>query len=221
MKELEYLDSFANENPKNYQIWQHRRVIVYALGTGNFEKQFCEKIFEEDAKNYHAWAHRQWAVKTFNLWAKEIDFVNQCLEDDMRNNSAWNYRWFVVHEDPAGYTDESIAAEVDFVSSMIVSVSKNESAWNYLRGLANKHLSVVHKIVNWINEFMSQNSECAKNCFALGLLADLKENEGTQESVESSIELFKILIDVDPMRIKSWTRRVHLASAKLEIAAKV
>lgn len=58
MKELEYLDSFANENPKNYQIWQHRRVIVDALGTGNFEKKFCEKIFEEDAKNYHAWAHR-------------------------------------------------------------------------------------------------------------------------------------------------------------------
>lgn len=57
-KELDYLDSYADENPKNYQIWQHRRAVVEALGDGSREKAFCEVIFEEDAKNYHAWAHR-------------------------------------------------------------------------------------------------------------------------------------------------------------------
>lgn len=56
--EIQYMDSFADENPKNYQIWQHRRVIVEMIGDGTREKVFCEKIFEEDAKNYHAWAHR-------------------------------------------------------------------------------------------------------------------------------------------------------------------
>lgn len=56
--ELDYMDSFAGENPKNYQIWQHRRTIVEQLGDGSREKEFCETIFVEDAKNYHAWAHR-------------------------------------------------------------------------------------------------------------------------------------------------------------------
>ncbi len=56
--ELEYLDGYAGENPKNYQIWQHRRAIVELLGDGSGEKIFCQFIFEEDAKNYHAWAHR-------------------------------------------------------------------------------------------------------------------------------------------------------------------
>lgn len=105
------MDTFADENPKNYQIWQHRRVIVAMIGDGSREKEFCEKIFEEDAKNYHAWAHRQvlrgidgwwfvsyaflshrqWAVQTFNLWDGEIEFVDKCLEEDVRNNSAWNH----------------------------------------------------------------------------------------------------------------------------------
>jgi protein farnesyltransferase/geranylgeranyltransferase type-1 subunit alpha len=56
--ELDYMDRFAEENPKNYQIWHHRRAIVELLGVGNRELGFCNRIFETDAKNYHAWAHR-------------------------------------------------------------------------------------------------------------------------------------------------------------------
>jgi protein farnesyltransferase/geranylgeranyltransferase type-1 subunit alpha len=57
-EELDFLDQFADENPKNYQIWQHRRIIVELFGDASREKNFCERIFAEDAKNYHAWAHR-------------------------------------------------------------------------------------------------------------------------------------------------------------------
>lgn len=56
--ELSFMDSFAEENPKNYQIWYHRRAIVEELGEATRELEFCEKVFREDAKNYHAWAHR-------------------------------------------------------------------------------------------------------------------------------------------------------------------
>jgi protein farnesyltransferase/geranylgeranyltransferase type-1 subunit alpha len=52
------MDSFAEENPKNYQIWYHRRAIVEELGEATRELEFCAKVFREDAKNYHAWAHR-------------------------------------------------------------------------------------------------------------------------------------------------------------------
>jgi protein farnesyltransferase/geranylgeranyltransferase type-1 subunit alpha len=57
-EELLFMDSFAEENPKNYQIWYHRRAIVEQLGEAGNELAFCSKVFETDAKNYHAWAHR-------------------------------------------------------------------------------------------------------------------------------------------------------------------
>ena len=52
------MDTFPQENPKNYQIWFHRRVIVEELGDPGRELAFCSEVFEKDAKNYHAWAHR-------------------------------------------------------------------------------------------------------------------------------------------------------------------
>lgn len=52
------MDDFAAENPKNYQIWHHRRAVVELLGDGSRELAFSETVFDTDAKNYHAWAHR-------------------------------------------------------------------------------------------------------------------------------------------------------------------
>ena len=36
-EELEYVRTMALENPKNYQIWHHRRVIVELFGNGALE----------------------------------------------------------------------------------------------------------------------------------------------------------------------------------------
>lgn len=57
-EELDFMDNFAEDNPKNYQIWHHRRAVVEELNDGSRELEFCENVFEVDAKNYHAWAHR-------------------------------------------------------------------------------------------------------------------------------------------------------------------
>ena len=56
--ELDYLDDFSEDNPKNYQIWHHRRSVVEVLGNGSRELQFCNNVFWIDPKNYHCWAHR-------------------------------------------------------------------------------------------------------------------------------------------------------------------
>ncbi len=58
LTELDFMDSFSKENPKNYQIWYHRRAIVETLGDSSRELAFTEEVFEIDSKNYHAWAHR-------------------------------------------------------------------------------------------------------------------------------------------------------------------
>ena len=57
-QEIEYMDNFAEDNPKNYQIWYHRRAVVEMLGDGSREMEFTSKVFDVDCKNYHAWAHR-------------------------------------------------------------------------------------------------------------------------------------------------------------------
>lgn len=56
--ELDYMDTFALENPKNYQIWHHRRVIAEWLNNGVREMKFSRDVIDVDNKNYHAWAHR-------------------------------------------------------------------------------------------------------------------------------------------------------------------
>jgi protein farnesyltransferase/geranylgeranyltransferase type-1 subunit alpha len=92
------MDTFAEENPKNYQIWFHRRAVVEKLGDASRELEFTAHVFEVDAKNYHAWSHRyfavlfiyspthrifcrQWVISTFHLWSEtELAFVDALLE---------------------------------------------------------------------------------------------------------------------------------------------
>lgn len=63
--ELLFCRKMIESNPKNYQVWHHRRVVVEALADGHNELRFTLIILGDDAKNYHAWEHRQWALRTF------------------------------------------------------------------------------------------------------------------------------------------------------------
>lgn len=63
--ELSYTEQIMIDNPKNYQVWHHRRVIVEWMNDASEELHLTEEILRMDAKNYHAWQHRQWAIKTF------------------------------------------------------------------------------------------------------------------------------------------------------------
>ena len=165
-QEIFFLDTFAGENPKNYQIWHHRRAVVDMIAeraSGNSsscssggmsgpdvrrELLFTESVFNDDPKNYHAWAHRQYVVSTFGGFEGELAFVQQLLDTDIRNNSAWNHRWFVLHRIAGGggiawnsnpVPVGTLAGEVDYAFAAIAKAPNNESAWNYLRGLHHYH----------------------------------------------------------------------------------
>lgn len=69
------MDAFADDNPKNYQIWHHRRALAEALGNGRRELAFTATVFEADAKNYHAWTHR--SVVAFDV--KQSQFFNHII----------------------------------------------------------------------------------------------------------------------------------------------
>jgi protein farnesyltransferase/geranylgeranyltransferase type-1 subunit alpha len=91
----------GDRGSKNYQLWQHRRVVAEWLARGGAgreggadappiaagaaaaaaaeEAAFTARYIAEDAKNYHAWSHRQWAVRTFGGWAGEAEFTEAAL----------------------------------------------------------------------------------------------------------------------------------------------
>lgn len=207
--ELDYIDSFAEDNPKNYQIWNHRRVVVERLQDSSRELSFTERVFAVDPKNYHAWAHRQWAIKTFSLWDSELEYVNALLQDDIRNNSAWNQRWFVVHNRPVpvtGPSAEICEEEISYAWNALHRVKNNESAWNYLRGLAIKHSFLQKKVQQTCDKFIAEGG--GGNPLALSLLADLCEMEKTPEGREKAIGCFSLLMDIDKVRSKSWRARL-------------
>ena len=221
-EELIFMDKFSNENPKNYQIWYHRRALIEIMNS--YEKyqnndsikfiiknelDFCEKVCDIDNKNYHAWAHRQWILKTYNYWDGEIQYVNKMLINDYRNNSAWNQRWFVIHNSNNNNVpmNETLTNELNFTFKSIETIKFNESSWNYLRGLANKY----PEIQNNIKEFCSIliNDTEYNNHFAVALYADFKEKDNTKESLEESEQLYLHLSIIDPIRKKSWLRKIE------------
>ena len=130
--ELRYCREMIEEHPKNYQVWQHRRVLVEWLQDPSQELRITEIVLAMDQKNYHAWQHRQWVLLTFNLFDQEFLFINRLLEEDVRNNSAWNQRFYVVNQ-TTGWSPEVVRREVEYTLEKISLVRRNESAWNYLR----------------------------------------------------------------------------------------
>ncbi|CAE7552885.1 Fnta, partial [Symbiodinium microadriaticum] len=172
--EMDYMDTFAEENPKNYQIWFHRRVVVERLGDSSRELPFTASVFLVDAKNYHAWSHRQWVLTAFSLWEEnELEFVDAMLEMDIRNNSAWNYRWFFLHGTDAcaarPVTEDRVESEIAFTFRAIEKVKLNESAWNYLTGLRKKYrdvmpvvtsLSIDDRLASMLERFDVENVKC-------------------------------------------------------------
>ena len=89
-KDLDLSQTLGGSNPKNYQIWYHRRVLLqdfYPRNSlkGDFlhsELDYITSVLDEDSKNYHAWSHRQWLISTINengVWEKEMDFSNSPL----------------------------------------------------------------------------------------------------------------------------------------------
>lgn len=130
--ELAWLDDLAHSNMKSYQVWQHRRLVVAALGDPDGELRFVQENLQRDAKNYHTWGYRQWILAHFGgltlasssnvaskgagefkqLWDREAQYVDELLREDVRNNSAWNHRWF-VHFSRYGLTGNRSMTSID------------------------------------------------------------------------------------------------------------
>mmetsp|Transcript_27725 Transcript_27725/g.58265 ORF Transcript_27725/g.58265 Transcript_27725/m.58265 type:complete len:389 (+) Transcript_27725:192-1358(+) len=149
-KDLDFADRLGGTNPKNYQLWYHRRALLECLlrvSDGNLpgeesssgivkiarkELEYVDKILGDDSKNYHAWSHRQWIIRTVNnsdLWVSEVDYSHSKILSDPRNNSAWNQRWFALHE--GQISTRSNSSKASYRGKSILSLEKANDEANY------------------------------------------------------------------------------------------
>jgi protein farnesyltransferase/geranylgeranyltransferase type-1 subunit alpha len=204
--ELDWLDSIAKDNQKNYQIWQHRKLIIEKKQDPSREKVMLNEIFDDEPKNFHAWCHRIWVVRRFDLYDGEFEFVDYMLEQDIRNNSVWNYRYFLVNH-TIEKTFENLQREINYALAKIKEVPSNESAYNYIRGLISDNKLSYSKF-SFIKSNLEEIPVHENNYHALALLLDIYEQEGS-EKFNQTIEQ---LIQFDGIRRKyyEWRRQNKL-----------
>ena len=135
--DLSYIDHemllasvLGGDNPKNYQIWYHRRVILEKLTQSNKtildhnskeqihsyyrkELQYIANVLVQDGKNYHAWSQRQWVITTLanSLASSSLGKEEEQQQHEKDTSSVWE--------------DEMI-----FVDQLIQNDVRNNSAWN-------------------------------------------------------------------------------------------
>ncbi|CAN8254217.1 unnamed protein product [Cochlearia groenlandica] len=225
-KELEFIESIAEDNSKNYQLWHHRRWVAEKLGpdVAGRELDFTRRVLSLDAKHYHAWSHRQWALWALGGWEYELDYCHELLEADVFNNSAWNQRHYVITSSPSlGGLEAMRESEVSYTIKAILANPANESSWRYLKALYKDDKE------SWISD-QSISSVCLKvlsrtDCFqgfALSTLLDLlcdgliptKDHRDSvralaTEEPESNLtnSVCNILCRVDPIRANYWAWR--------------
>eukprot|EP00587_Corethron_hystrix_P009370 CAMPEP_0113301686 /NCGR_PEP_ID=MMETSP0010_2-20120614/2808_1 /TAXON_ID=216773 ORGANISM="Corethron hystrix, Strain 308" /NCGR_SAMPLE_ID=MMETSP0010_2 /ASSEMBLY_ACC=CAM_ASM_000155 /LENGTH=361 /DNA_ID=CAMNT_0000155343 /DNA_START=75 /DNA_END=1160 /DNA_ORIENTATION=- /assembly_acc=CAM_ASM_000155 len=120
--EREFIRKTGGTNPKNYQLWFHRRTLLACIygetvgadvdGDGRMTKEtswdrsynFDEEtsfadgvISEHDTKNYHAWSHRQWAAQRYvtndEEWKKIVQKELLYCENMIRLDRRNNSAW--------------------------------------------------------------------------------------------------------------------------------
>ncbi|KAI1816736.1 prenyltransferase alpha subunit [Poronia punctata] len=203
--ELLWLNEVSLEHLKNYQIWNHRQLLMdlyyptlesdkaALTELAKSEHSFLAEMLRKDTKNYHVWSYRQYLVQKLELWdwPDEIQSIESMIDEDVRNNSAWSHRFFLVFSNPAQTTAGSHATEHDpkvpesiidreisYTQDKINMAPQNQSPWNYLRGVLVKG----GRPLQTVREFVE------------GFATDLGEEEG-KERVRSSHAL-DLLADI-------------------------
>ncbi|KAL5359210.1 hypothetical protein BJX96DRAFT_55260 [Aspergillus floccosus] len=187
-EELEWLNNVSLKYLKNYQIWQHRQVLMSSRE--HFptlpakEQDFLMEMFAQDSKNYHVWTYRHWLVRHFKLWdaPRETQDVDTLLTSDVRNNSAWNHRFMLRFgprsddepdagmpnsntDDPStkgqlAVVDEDLVdAELEYAKSKIVCAPENRSPWSYARGVFRAAGRSLQEWKDFAKEFVTEKLE--------------------------------------------------------------
>jgi protein farnesyltransferase/geranylgeranyltransferase type-1 subunit alpha len=239
--EIEWLNQVALDHLKNYQIWQHRQLLMdhyYPLISDSTETmaevfksetQFITQMLAEDTKNYHVWQYRQYLVRKLNNWSEEeMKAAEDLLEDDVRNNSAWSYRFFLVFSNPSYTTPDShstehdpavpqdiVDREVKYTQDRILLAPQNQSPWNYLKGVlvkGGRKLATVGAFVQqFVKDIGDEEKEEVKSTHALDMLAEIYAEKGEKDKADECLR--RLAEKWDRIRTGYWEwRRQMLVS---------
>ncbi|KAK9475839.1 hypothetical protein V1514DRAFT_338766 [Lipomyces japonicus] len=223
-QELVWIEQVAGKFPKNYQIWNHREVIVDKFNDGDRELKFINQVLLKDSKNYHAWSYRQWVVRRFNLWAGEIEFTTDLILHDVRNNSAWNHRFFALFGNNNNASTD-VDDEIEFGKSQILIAENNQSSWNYLLGVLNRTgRSIITELeqfclTNFINFKQDDDDDDEQDRIistvtsapALEVLGDIYASRNELQQAKKAWEL--LANKYDTIRDNYWNFKINQASA--------
>ncbi|KAH6955552.1 hypothetical protein DER45DRAFT_573469 [Fusarium avenaceum] len=235
--EIIWLNEVALANLKNYQIWNHRQLLMdyyYPLieedsqtvrKLARSETQFITTMLEEDAKNYHVWSYRQYLVSKLSMWTmSELLSTQNHIEEDVRNNSAWSHRFYLVFSDPTASTPssgpteadprvpaETLDREINYSKEKISLAPQNQSPWNYLFAVLAKGSRPLSSLKDFAEGFVSalgEEAEEVRSSHALDFLAKLYDEEGDKEKAELCLR--RLGEKWDPVREGYWKYRVAL-----------
>lgn len=219
--ERAWLTSMASDNPKNYQLWFHRRWLVDRMQDGSDELRFCAAVLAEDGKNYHAWAHRQWSLRRFDLWQGELEWIDSILQVDRRNNSAWNQRYVVVIEHECNGSLEQLSVElrrreIAYALQWIRRSPNNQSPWSYLAAfIKDVELDAVDDTL--LAQVVDMTERYITCPHAPSLLIDLYERSGDAEQLAKALPFCDLLATrLAPLHAKYWLYRKSLLEQQIQ-----
>lgn len=213
-KELNMMKAVAIDNPKNYQLWNHRRKFSDFRGNDYVkdELEFSQACLDLDGKNYHAWAHRQAVIRmcpTIELLGYEEAFTKKCLLDDVYNNSAWNQRFFILSLCEKHSVSDVVTwdGEVEKTIEWLQLNPDNESGWEYLKSIALKRTDNSANAVSKMLEFsclvLESNPHCLQAALTLAetysMKAAMVEGEETEHYRTMAAKIGKKLEALDPL----------------------
>jgi len=217
--ELDFIEETAGGNPKNYQMWFHRRELCsknpqLALG----EIAYSSRVLNHDAKNYHAWSHRQWAIIVAGNFDEDLGFTHALLDKDGRNNSAWNHKWFLVTQGSSlQLSKEALLEQLSELGPFLSAAPSNEAAWNYFKGLLQQKAAIdeqvqgaaeaVHSAAQLSQASLGDKSNAAQPLAAKLHLLQLRKKASGESLAAEFRQACSELIAVDPIRARYWARR--------------
>jgi protein farnesyltransferase/geranylgeranyltransferase type-1 subunit alpha len=236
--ELAFAEAQTTKNPKNYQVWNHARMVLERADAAGAFEGLRDRAFAHanaalmlDGKNIHAWSHRAWLVERCDAWEEEMAFTEEMLAEDWMNNSAWNARFQCVTVCLERGDVGVLEREAAFATTAPRVDDDNESAWNYLRGLcaiAERDGSAIPRDV--ANRVVALAIDAARTAAAPApshvpsrhaalLLADRVAAEAVRDAdigrAASAESMFRNLATLDPLRGNYYRTRIDRLRAAL------
>ena len=127
--ELDLAASLGGDNPKNYQVWYHRRALfephlvgVVAVGGGGGGGGDGGGGDDDDDDDAGSVAAAEKMALT------ELAYVDGVLRVDGKNYHAWSHRQFLVRSVP---TSSVLRSEYKAIDDLLVADVRNNSVWNH------------------------------------------------------------------------------------------